>query len=199
MKVGLTGNFGMGKSAVLETFKKLGAYTIDADDLVAELFEDPAVLKRMRQVLGDEVFGPDGALLRDAVAEKIFRDESLRLTIEDILHPMVFERLDTILQGVEAEVAVVEVTLIFERSYEDRFDKTITVFTDEQTAIERLEAEGVARDDSMKRLLCQMPAEDKAARSNFSIDNNGTPEETRAQATGIFNTLTGKGEIGPEA
>lgn len=39
IKVGLTGNYGMGKSTVAEIFHKLGAYVINTDKIVEELLE----------------------------------------------------------------------------------------------------------------------------------------------------------------
>ncbi|MBI5025737.1 MAG: dephospho-CoA kinase [Nitrospirae bacterium] len=45
--VALTGNFGMGKSTVLRLFKTLGAYTIDADELVRDIFKKPETINRI--------------------------------------------------------------------------------------------------------------------------------------------------------
>ena len=44
--VGLTGNYGMGKSAMLSMFRELGAVTIDADWVVQQLLREKQVLKR---------------------------------------------------------------------------------------------------------------------------------------------------------
>jgi dephospho-CoA kinase len=38
--VGLTGNYGTGKSSVLRMFEELGAIVIDADKIVDSLLED---------------------------------------------------------------------------------------------------------------------------------------------------------------
>ncbi len=185
----------MGKTFVLDAFKALGAHTIDADEIVGELLEEAPVLQRLRGVLGDDVFDSGGKFLKDKVAEKIFNDEGLRIAVEDILHPLVFKRIERRLDGVKADIAVVEAPVIFERGYEGRFAKTITVYTDDETALKRLEASGIGRDDAIRRLRWQMPVEEKARRSDYAIDNSGPPEAARAKVEGIYRDLvelTGK-------
>lgn len=189
LRVGLTGNFGMGKSLVLETFGELGAFTIDADEIVHGLFEDRAVLEDLRRILGDDAFDSGGNLIREKVADKIFRDESLRMDVEDILHPLVFEKIEAILSEAKPEIAVVEATLIFERGHEGRFDRTVAVVADDEIAVKRLEAAGVPREEAMRRLVFQMPAGEKAARADYVIDNSGSPEETRAKVKEVYGSL----------
>lgn len=187
--VGLTGNFGMGKTLVLETLRELGVFTIDADEVVHELLEEKPVLDKLRPLLGADVFDAEGKLLRDKVADKIFKDESLRIDVENTLHPLVFERIDGMLKEAKPEIAVVEATLIFERGHEGRFDKTVVVYTDEETAIKRLEAEGVSKEDAVRRLAFQMPVEEKVKVADFAIDNSGSPEETKSRVAEVYLAL----------
>jgi len=97
LTVALTGNYGMGKSTVLGMFRKLGAFTVGADELVDRLLGDAGVLERLRGVLGETVFSGDGSLDRARVASIIFRDKGKREAVEGILHPLVFERIDEVL------------------------------------------------------------------------------------------------------
>lgn len=187
--VGLTGNYGMGKTLVLDAFRKLGAFTVDADRLVGELLQEPDVLERLRPILGDRCFDEGGKILKGAVSDLIFRDESVRLQVEDVLHPRVFDRTDDMLLKAKADIAVIEAPLLFERGYEKRFSKIVTIYTDEETALERLEKTGIDRQDAMRRLLCQMPVKEKVRRSDYAIDNGGTVEETEAQVKNIYDEL----------
>src|SRR5574340_820677 len=137
---GLTGNYGMGKSAVLQMFRELGAVTIDADRVVRQLLREKQVRKKIKTLLCAGLFDKKGALDRKKTAEKIFRNKSLRIKLEDILHPLVFDRIDDFFKKTKnrSKVFIVEAPLIFERGYESKFDKMITVFTNETTAINRL-------------------------------------------------------------
>jgi dephospho-CoA kinase len=196
--VGLTGNYGMGKSAVLSVFQKLGALTLDTDKIVESLLAEKDVLGKIRDILGDNVFHKDGSLNKRKVAEIIFRDEALRHSIEDILHPLVFGKIDLFLENNVSlcKIAVIEVPLLFERGYEERFDRTITVYCQEETALDRLGKEGINREDALLRLRSQLPAAEKIRRSHFAIDNNGSIAETERQAEKIYSRIAKEVEDG---
>jgi dephospho-CoA kinase len=189
---GLTGNYGMGKSAVLHIFAKLGAVTQNSDEIVRTLLEDQDVLKRIRRLLGDGVFYRDGRLNKRKAARVVFGDDALKQSLENIIHPLVFEKVHALAKGLKGteKVVVVEVPLLFERGYEDRFDRTITVYTEEEVALCRLEKEGIRRKEAMARLKSQLPIKEKMRRADFVIDNNGTFDETTKQIRRIYKELS---------
>jgi dephospho-CoA kinase len=190
--VGLTGNYGMGKSRILALFAKLGAYTISSDAIVATLLTEKDVLEKIRRVIGHGAFYKNGSLNKKKVARLIFRDKTLKRSIEDILHPLVFDRIKDFLKAVDKSssvVVIIEVPLLFERGYRKKFDKTITVFTDEETALKRLEIAGVKRTDALLRLQSQLPIREKMKRADFIIDNSGTIRKTTSLAEAIYKTL----------
>jgi dephospho-CoA kinase len=189
--VALTGNYGMGKSAVLNMFGKLGAYTIDADEVVGSLLKEREVLEKIREILGAEVFDPQDGLDRKKVADAIFNDVALRASLENLLHPLVFDGIDAAIAQREREdaIIVVEIPLLFERGYEKKFNRTITVFTDEATALARLEKKGIGRPEAMQRLRAQIPIRDKIGKSDFVIDNNGPTEDVMSGVKRIYEKL----------
>lgn len=189
--VALTGNYGMGKSAVLEMFEKLGAHTIDADEVVGALLKEQKVLGKIRDILGAEVFGPQGGLDRKKVADAIFKDVALKTSLENLLHPLVFDGIDAVIAQRKGEdaIVVVEIPLLFERGYEKKFNRTITVFADEATALARLEKKGIGRPEAMQRLRAQIPIRDKIGKSDFVIDNNGSPEDVMSGVKRIYERL----------
>lgn len=185
--VGLTGNYGSGKSLVLKMLEARGTIAVDADRIVGELLKERHVIEHIRRVLGEGVF--NGARLdRKKMAGAIFQDRRLRRAVEDVLHPLVFERIDGALKGKEG-IAVIEAALVLERGYEKRFDRIIVVFSPEETAIKRLAAKGMSREEALMRLRSQMPAGEKIKKADFVIDNSGTPEETEEQVNKIYEKL----------
>jgi dephospho-CoA kinase len=189
---GLTGNYGMGKSTVLRIFAKLGAVTRDSDEIVRTVLEEEDVLERIRQLLGDGVFYKNGRLNKKKAARVIFEDDALRQSLEDIVHPLVFEKVHSLaeeLKGTE-KIVVVEVPLLFERGYENRFDRTITVCAEEKVALYRLGEKGIKSEEATSRLKSQLPIKEKMQRADFVIDNNGTFEETTEQVRRIYKELS---------
>jgi len=192
--VGLTGNFGMGKSTVLKMFSDMGAASLDVDQIVDVLLRDSAVLRKVKDSFGKRVFCEDGELDRAALAAAIFADSEKRELLERVLHPLVFEKIESFLEGIlkgesDHEIVIVEVPLLFETGYAKRFSRKITVYTDESIAFDRLAGKGVTREDAMKRLSAQMPINEKVHLADFTIDNSGTKAETERQVRMIYEKL----------
>lgn len=189
--VGLTGNYGMGKSTVLPLFRKIGADTLDSDMIVRSLLEEETVLRKIRVLLGDTVFYKNGRLNKNKVSNLIFENESLRHSLEDILHPLVFERIKSHVARTDRHdrVFIVEVPLLFERGYQGRFDRTITVFADEGLVLGRLKKAGIDGKEAVRRLRAQLTIDEKKKQSDFVIDNNGTIEKTTEQVKTIYRKL----------
>jgi dephospho-CoA kinase len=194
--VALTGNYGMGKTTVLEMFRDLGAATLKTDQVVDTLLKDAPVLETIRKEFGDGVFSGDRGLNREKLSSIVFRDSGKRDILEKILHPLVFERIEEFLKGMANKVAgkgvvIIEIPLLFEKGYTKRFSKNIVVYTDEEIALKRLEELGITRDNAMLRLNAQMPIKEKVKRADFVIDNSGSLEHTKAQVKETYQRLAG--------
>lgn len=192
--VALTGNYGMGKTTVLEMFRDLGAATLKTDEIVSALLKDAGVLKTIRREFGDEVFSDGGDLDREKLSHIVFRDKDKRDSLEKILHPLVFEKIEEFLKerankATREDVVIIEIPLLFEKRYTKRFFKNIVVYTDEETALRRLQESGITRDNAVMRLNAQMPIKEKVQRADFGIDNNGPLDHTRAQVRETYHKL----------
>lgn len=196
--VGLTGNYGMGKSTILKMFEKFGAITIDTDDIVRSLLVERQIIEKVREILGDEVFNQNGSLNKEKVANIIFKNIKIKNLLEDLLHPLVFEKIDSFLKQInnKDKIIIVEIPLLFEKGYEDLFDKKITVYTTEDIALGRLEAKGINRQEAKLRLKSQLPIQQKIENADFVIDNSGSISDTEAQVQKIFNELLRGAENG---
>jgi dephospho-CoA kinase len=191
IKAGLTGNYGMGKSSVLSLFASLGAFTLDCDLIVEQLLEEKDVIEKIKKILGSNMTGPDGRLDKKAVADRVFHDRADRKRLEDLLHPLVFVKLDDSIKGISGQhsVVIAEVPLLFEGNYRSRFDRVITVHTTADEAVRRLMQSGISREEIEARLKAQMPVKEKIALSDFAIDNNGLLSETRKQVEAVYDSL----------
>jgi dephospho-CoA kinase len=194
--IGLTGNYGTGKSTVAGMFKELGAVIIDADQIVRGLLEKQEVISEIKKTFGDGIIQITNdrnqkiEINRKLLADIVFEHPHLRISLEDILHPRVFEKIDKEIKKLpEDSIVIVEAPVIFERGYQNRFDRIITVFTDEDTAVNRLKEKGVPEEDALKRLKSQFPVQMKISKSDYAIDNSKDPESTRRQVKEIYKAI----------
>ena len=104
---------------------------------------------------------------------------------------MVFDNIQNYLKKISGKkkLIIVEVPLLFEGGYQGRFERTITVFTTQKTALERLMKAGVSRSNALKRLKAQLPIQIKKKNADFLIDNNGSKQRTRRQVESIYQKL----------
>ncbi len=185
----ITGNIGMGKTQALAAFEAAGAFTVNSDKVVAALLARPDVVEKVKFTLGPGVVDASGALNKQAVADIIFTDDEIRAAYEGIIHPIVIARVNELVAASGAKIAVVEVPMLFENGYESQFSRTITVYADENVALDRLTMAGVSREDAVRRLMCQMPIAEKISRSDFTIDNNGAPGDVIPRVRQISRAL----------
>lgn len=192
IKVGLTGNYGMGKSTVAELFRKLGAYVIDTDKIVDELMNDRDVLDEIKKLFGEDSIKRN-KVDKKFIASVVFENPNMRIYLENILHPRVFERVDREIKNLpsngEPKIVIIEAPVIFERGYQNRFDIIITVYTSDETAIRRLLKKGVSEEEALKRLKSQFSIEMKKNSADFIINNSGSIKETEKQVEEIYHKL----------
>jgi len=189
--VALTGNYGMGKSSVLNQFRECGAVVLDTDQIVSSLLSEENIKSMVKGLLGDSIVDEGGKIRKSKVAEIIFRDTFLRRSLEDILHPRVFEIIHAYVETLKEtnSICIVEIPLLYEREFDKRFDKTITVYASEDSILNRLKASGIDEETARLRLESQLPIDEKMKRADFVIDNNGTPKETTDQIKKIYKKL----------
>jgi dephospho-CoA kinase len=188
--VGLTGGMGAGKSTALAILAALGAETLSTDAVVHELYGDPRVRDAVVERWGAQL-APDGVIDRAAVAGKAFADEQDRAWLEQLLWPLVGERMMQWAAGARegaSVAAVVEVPLLFEAGMEGAFDATIAVVAQEALRRGRADGRGHAMDE--ERHARQLSQEEKAQRATFVVRNDGSEEDLRRELAAVLGKLS---------
>ena len=188
LTIGLTGGIAAGKSEALAAFERLGAATISSDAVVHELLDSEPLLDRLTERWGQDV-APDGRIDRTRIGEIVFADPRELKWLEAQIHPLVGERIGAWLGslGETTEVAVVEVPLLFESEMEKVFDTTLAVVTADELRRERAEARGHALVD--EREARQLAQEEKAARAEHVVENDGTLEDLEQRLSALVAKL----------
>ena len=189
--VGLTGGMAAGKSEALKAFERLGAATLSTDDVVHELLTTGEIRDQLVERFGDEV-APDGEVDRSAVGEVVFGDPDQRKWLEGLLWPRVGQRVWEWREDVDGRderppAAVVEVPLLFEAGMEDAFDTTLAVVAEESVRDERAGGRGHAGVAS--RTSRQLTQDEKAARADVVVHNDGSLEELEQELSRFLATI----------
>ncbi len=189
--VGLTGGIGSGKSTALAALERLGAATLSTDAVVHELYGSDRVRDAVVERFGLDV-APGGVVDRSRLAQLVFGDPVQRGWLEGLLWPLVGERIRNWRQKLEsapqpARAAVVEVPLLFESGMNHGFDATITVIADEEVRKARADARGHA--SVQERTSRQLSQQEKAARSTYVIDNDGSEADLESKLSGVLDML----------
>ncbi len=188
LTIGLTGGIAAGKSEALAAFERLGAATISSDAVVHELLESEPLVGRLTERWGAEV-ASGGQIDRAKIGEIVFADRDELSWLEAQIHPLVGERIGAWLSSLpeDAEVAVVEVPLLFESGMEKVFDTTVAVVAGEGLRRTRAEARGhVLVDERETRQLAQA---DKASRAAHVVENEGTVEDLEQELSALVERL----------
>lgn len=200
--IGLTGGIGSGKSTVAAIIREAGYPVLSADDIGRDITHtSEAVKARIRETFGD-VYAADGTLNRVKMAALIFGDtpdhERNRTLMNSIVHPAVWETVakQAALYFSEGHRLVFnESALLFETGADRFYDKVIVVDAPEEVRVKRLsEGRNIPEDEARRRILAQIPAEEKKRRANIVIDNSTTQEAVRSATLAALQSLYHAGQ-----
>lgn len=194
-RVGLTGSIAVGKSGVCEVFRELGCHVIDADQIAREVVGSGTPgLRSIVESFGESVLNADGTLDRAKLGGIVFADDSKRLLLNSIVHPLVFEIQNEWLNDRERDdpqgIAIVEAALMIESGGYKRFNKLIVVWCQPDVQLRRLIfRDSLSEVDALRRVAAQRPQEEKKSYADFLIDTSNGWDDTRRQVESIYGKL----------
>jgi dephospho-CoA kinase len=188
--LGLTGSFGMGKSATAKMFADAGVPVHDADAVVHRLYEGEATPLIEAAFPGTTA---GGKVDRDKLARRVLGDSAAIKRLESIVHPLVAAAREKFLSEAErkgAKVAVLDVPLLFETGGEKRCDAVVVVTAPAAVQHARVfERAGMTEQKFAAILAKQMPDADKRARADFVVDTSRGFDAARAQVRDILDRI----------
>ncbi|HNT54363.1 MAG TPA: dephospho-CoA kinase, partial [Anaerolineaceae bacterium] len=181
--IGLTGNIGTGKSVVRRMLEHLGAYGIDADALVHRAIAKGAPgYQAVVKAFGTWVLGPDEQIDRNRLGRLVFSEPEALALLEKIVHPLVAQAVDFIVQHATQPVIVIEAIKLLESGMAKSCDKIVVTYAPPETQIARLtQNRHMSEAEARQRIAAQPPQEQKMAAAGVVIRNIGTFEDTWRQ------------------
>ena len=139
LKIGLTGGIGCGKTTVSKLFEQLNIPVIDADTIAHQLVEvgQPA-LKEIVLAFGSDILNVDGSLNRKKLGQLIFSDNQQKQKIEAILHPLIYEAIQSALIHINSAYCIISIPLLFETNMIDLVDRILVIDCPAESQIERV-------------------------------------------------------------
>jgi dephospho-CoA kinase len=192
--IGLTGGIGSGKSTVARYLVELGAKHIDADKVIHEIYSpDTEGWHALVEVFGKEIVAPSGEIDRKKLGEIVFNDAEAVKKLNEIVHPLGYKLAKSRLEKYReegVEVVVFEVILLFEAGWDHLADEIWVTVVSEDIAVKRLmESRGLTKEEILARIHSQTPNEERVKKADVVINNDGTPEEMKAQVKALWERI----------
>jgi dephospho-CoA kinase len=201
--VALTGGIGSGKSSAARFFAALGAAIVDTDEIAHDLTRPgrPAVTEIALR-FGHEYLLPDGGLDRAKLRQRVFADPAAKNELEAVLHPLIRAEAERQIASASAPYTVVVVPLLFESgdAYRKLARRVVSMDCGEDRQIARTMARSSLAEKEVRAIMAtQASREERRSGADILLNNDGGPEELRAQVAALHARLLEEASPPPAA
>ena len=190
MNIGITGSIACGKSTVSDYLIAKGYTIIDADKLGHVALTSNDVKRKLAEKFGENIL-ENNEISREKLGKIVFGNTENLKNLNSIIHPKI-KKLILKLQDEhkDEQFVFLDIALLYEAKFVDLVERVIVVYVNEKVQIERLMSRNsLSKEEALSRIKSQMSAEEKAALSDYSIDNSDTIENTYQQIDEILEKI----------
>lgn len=184
--IGITGGIATGKSTVSKMLIERGYAVIDADKISRQVVDigKPAY-NDIIETFGLRILLSDQTLNRKKLGRLIFESDHLRMTLNKIIHPRVFDEIRRQVDklSLTEKIIFIDVPLLFEvmeyfNIYGLPLKEIWMVYTNKETQLKRLmERDNINSYEATIKIKSQMDIEEKKKRASKTLYNDGNLEE----------------------
>lgn len=188
--LGIIGGIGSGKSLVASLLAQRGGKIIAGDQLGHEALRQPEIRTKVA-ARWPAVADADGEVTRKKLGAIVFTNEAERTALEAFVHPYIERRIAeeiAVAQGDPGVAFVVlDAAIMLEAGWDRHCDRIIYVEVPRELRLRRLqEQRGWSEKEVEAREEAQLSLTEKSRRAGATVDNSGTPEETRRQVDNLL-------------
>ena len=197
LRIGLTGGIGSGKSTACRIFSDLGVPVIDADQIAHKLTaKGQPAYQAILLTFGHEVIRSDGELDRSKIREIIFDDNTARLKLEGILHPLIYNEIDKQISRIDHGYCIICIPLLIETGATDKVDRILVIDASVEQQIKRASARDGMDQNTIKKVInTQVDRNERLKIADDIINNDGDMESLKKQILdldGIYKSMLKK-------
>ena len=191
--IGLTGGIGTGKSQVAAILEELGAAAINADLLGHEAYlPNTDTWQTIIDTFGRDVLSPSGEVDRNKLGAIVFGDPKQLERLNAIMFPRIYEMIEERLARLDKDgyqEAVVEAALFLEAGWDPLATEIWVTASTEDVVVERLKSRNNLSEEAIRaRIASQMPQDERTARGDIVIENNGDLDELGSRVEHLWET-----------
>ena len=174
IKAGITGGSGAGKTFLLELWRRLGVFVIDADSIYHGLLDSSLTLRsELYGRFGGGVF-TDGKVDRKALASIVFNDPASLMDLNEITHRHVIGETHRLLDTHKPEKVAIDAIALIESGMVQECDAVVCLVAERALRIERImKRDGITEQRALERIDAQKPDEFYIRHSDYVIVNDG--------------------------
>jgi dephospho-CoA kinase len=137
--VGLTGGIASGKSLAAEVFSELGIHVVNADNISRGLtLQGQDAYTKIVTHYGAEILNEHNELNRKALRAIIFSDPKERTWLEQLLHPLIREKIKEQVGLSTTPYCIVEIPLLIDKKTYPYINRVLLIQAPKHIQIERL-------------------------------------------------------------
>ncbi|MCV2528337.1 MAG: dephospho-CoA kinase [Candidatus Lightella neohaematopini] len=172
--VAVTGSIGSGKTTVTNLFKKLNVPIIDADIIARELVSyNKNIINSITNYFGRKIIKIKSTISRSTLKYRIFNNNSERIWLNNLLHPIIINRINTLLYNINTSYVILVVPLLIECNLQHYMHNITVINTTYENKLQRLlNRDDINRKQINKILNTQVNTKVRLSYANIIIDNN---------------------------
>ena len=191
--IGLTGNFGTGKTTVSKMLADLGARIVNADEIGHYVLYESEVKDKLVSIFGCSILNEKGEVDRRRLGELAFQDKEKAKKLNEITHPRIRAKILDALEKLKSEnvkVAVLEAAVMPRYDWVNVIDEQWVTTASTDVIVNRLEKErGYSEAEVLARLQRQTTTGEKIKDADVLIDTDCSLKELRAKVYFHWNEL----------
>ena len=175
IKLGITGGIGSGKSVVSHLLQLMGVPVYISDTETKQLMlTDATIRSGLIALLGEEVYH-NQTLNKPLLASYLFGSPEHARQVNAIIHPRVKEDFRYWAEAhATSPIVAIESAILYEAGFAPEVDRVLMVYAPEELRIARaVQRDTSTREQIEKRVRAQMNDEEKRAKADFCIVNDG--------------------------